>query len=137
MIFVTCELNIHSGSLKSRQQILLLVVVQQRVQSTRSLASRLLFCQVDAMVRTSITRSSSVILCVRRYPACILLTCVLVRSCDLLELNWGRGHSWQRAEEFLLPTREGQPSVHPKNTNVCTSHGNKWAQHHTLIRCVA
>ena len=76
--FVTCELNVHSGSLKSRLHILLLVVVQQRVRSTRSLASRLLFCQVDAIVRSSITKSSSIILCVPRYPACILLNCVLL-----------------------------------------------------------
>ena len=37
------------------------VGVQQRVRNTRSMASRHLFCQVDAMVRTSITTSSSVI----------------------------------------------------------------------------
>ena len=79
---------------------------------------------------------------VRRYPSCILLTCVLVRSCAFFELMWGRGHSWHRAEEFLLKEnmadeRESQQRVHSQNTNSHMTLGVKQAQHHTPIRCVA
>ena len=80
---------------------------------------------------------------VSRYPSCILLTCVLVRSCAFLELMWvvdipGTGQKSVCCRK-TWPTREreSQQRVHSQNTNSHMTLGVKQAQHHTPIRCVA
>ena len=80
---------------------------------------------------------------VSRYPSCILLTCVFVRSGAFFGIDVGswtflaHGRSVSAAGKHGRRERESQQRVHSQNTNSHMTLSGKQAQHHTPIRCVA